>query len=163
MAEQTHGSGLAVITKPLGGLEALPSVDGLLTNKPGVLLAIMVADCCAVSLVDPIHQAIALLHSGKCGTDANITGKAIEFMAVHFHTRPQDLIVQLSPCIRPPHYEVDFAATIRAQAATAGVPNTQLHDEGLCTASDPGRFYSYRREKSLTGRMLALLGYPQTT
>ncbi|MGY8686390.1 MAG: polyphenol oxidase family protein, partial [Verrucomicrobiales bacterium] len=124
-----------------------------------VLLAIMVADCCAISVVDPAKKALALLHSGKCGSEANILGKAITEMANHFDSPPQDLIVQLSPCIRPPHYEIDFAATIRAQAADAGVPSEQIHDEQICTASDPDRFYSYRREKGLTGRMLALLGY----
>ncbi|MDB4412825.1 polyphenol oxidase family protein, partial [bacterium] len=58
----------------------------------------------------------------------------------------------------PPHYEIDFAATIREQALDAGVPPTRYHDIGLCTASDLGRFYSYRIEKGNTGRMLALLG-----
>lgn len=159
LAEQVHGSDLACVTQALGGLETLPDVDGLLTNRPGILLGIVVADCCAVSLVDPVHRALALVHSGKRGTEGNITGKAIETMATHFKSRPEDLIVQLSPCIRPPHYEVDFAAVIRSQAAAAGVPGSHIHDDGLCTASDPDRFYSYRRESGKTGRMLALLGY----
>ena len=63
--------------------------------------------------------------------------------------------MQLSPCIRPPHYEVDFAAEIIRQARAAGVE--QVHDSGRCTASDPARYYSYRAEKGRTGRMLALL------
>ncbi len=158
-AEQIHGVGLAHVDHPAGGMEALPGVDGLYTATPGVLLGILVADCCAVSLVDPSQRAIALLHSGKAGTEANITGKAIAMMASQFGSRPDHLIVHLSPCIRPPHYEIDFAAEIRSQAAEAGVPHQQIHDRGLCTASDSGRFYSYRREKGLTGRMLALLGY----
>ncbi len=158
-AEQTHGDGLAEVTHPLGGLNSIPEVDGLLTNRPGVLLGIMVADCCAVSLVDPAHHAIALLHSGKRGTEANITGQAVREMNDRFSTHPEDLIVQLSPCIRPPHYEIDIAAIIRQQASEAGVLEPQIHDEGLCTASDLDRFYSYRREKGKTGRMLALLGY----
>ena len=158
-AEQVHGAELAVVTEALGGLVPVPGVDGLLTIQPGILLGIMVADCCAVSVVDPVRRALGLLHSGKKGTGADITGKAIKRMASEFGTRPEDLIVHLSPCIRPPHYEVDFAATIRSQAAGAGVPERQIHDEGLCTASDPCRFYSYRQENGLTGRMLALLGY----
>ena len=162
-AEQTHGTELAVIRQPTGGLQALPIVDGLLTNQPGVLLGIMAADCCAVYLVDPVQQALALLHSGKRGTEGNIVGKAIRTMAEHFGSLPKDLIVQLSPCIRPPHYEVDIAPTIQSQAAQAGVPTTSIHDEGLCTASDPERFYSYRRDKGFTGRHLALLGYPTLT
>jgi copper oxidase (laccase) domain-containing protein len=66
------------------------------------------------------------------------------------------LIVQLSPCIRPPHYEIDFAAEIVRQAHAAGV--TKVYDDGVCTACHPDLYYSYRAEKGKTGRMLALLG-----
>nr|MBA2241521.1 laccase domain-containing protein [Chthoniobacterales bacterium] len=68
---------------------------------------------------------------------------------------PEDLIVQLSPCIRPPHYEIDFAAQIIAQCRERGVEN--VHDCAVCTACDLERYYSYRAEKGRTGRMLALL------
>ncbi|MFV1995218.1 MAG: laccase domain-containing protein, partial [Verrucomicrobiales bacterium] len=63
-----------------------------------------------------------------------------------------------SPCIRPPDYEVDFAAGIRQQCCERGVPPEQVHDEGISTVSAPDRYYSYRAEKGRTGRMLALLG-----
>jgi copper oxidase (laccase) domain-containing protein len=64
-------------------------------------------------------------------------------------------VVQISPCIRPPHYEVDFAAEIRHQAAEAGV--VEIHDSLRCTASDPAAYYSYRRESGKTGRLLAAM------
>ena len=160
IAEQTHGSALAIVERPLGGLRALPTVDGLLTNHPGILLGIMTADCCAVSIVDPSKRAIAVVHSGKRGTERNITSRAITLLNDAYGSSSADLVVQLSPCIRPPHYEVDIAKTIREQAAAAGIPEGQIHDEGFCTASDEARFYSYRREKGFTGRHLALLGYP---
>jgi copper oxidase (laccase) domain-containing protein len=63
--------------------------------------------------------------------------------------------VTIGPCIRPPCYEVDFAAEIRRQAAGEGV--LEIHDEEICTACHPERYYSYRREKGMTGRMLATL------
>jgi copper oxidase (laccase) domain-containing protein len=63
--------------------------------------------------------------------------------------------VQLSPCIRPPHYEIDFAAEIVRQCRAAGV--NHVHDCNICTACDLARYYSYRVEKGKTGRMLALL------
>ena len=74
-----------------------------------------------------------------------------------FGTEPEDLIVVLAPCIRPPHYEVDFAQTIKEQALAQGVLAGNYHDCGICTASDLSRYYSYRVEKGNTGRMLALL------
>ena len=77
-------------------------------------------------------------------------------MKEQFGSDPGDLVVQLSPCIRPPHYEIDFAAQIRQQCREAGV--NQIHDSGVCTACDLNSYYSYRAEKGKTGRMLALLG-----
>jgi copper oxidase (laccase) domain-containing protein len=71
------------------------------------------------------------------------------------------MIVQLSPCIRPPHYEVDFAAEIIRQCRSMGIK--EIHDSGVCTACDLRRYYSYRAEKGKTGRMLAVLGLHPTT
>ncbi|PYL69986.1 MAG: hypothetical protein DMF22_10430, partial [Verrucomicrobia bacterium] len=62
----------------------------------------------------------------------------------------------LSPCIRPPHYELDFAAEIVRQCRALGVK--EIHDPAVCTACDLDCYYSYRAEKGKTGRMLALLG-----
>ena len=76
-------------------------------------------------------------------------------MRARFGSAPEDLIVQLGPCIRPPHYEIDFAADVLRQCRERGVSN--VHDSGVCTACDLDRYYSYRAEKSRTGRMLALL------
>ncbi|MGJ8698026.1 MAG: polyphenol oxidase family protein [Verrucomicrobiaceae bacterium] len=156
LAEQVHGSQLALITPRSPLLNK--GVDGLLTNQPGCLLGIHVADCGAIYLLDQKTKALALLHSGKKGTDLNILGHAVTTMTREFGTHPADLIAVLGPCIRPPHYEIDFADTIRQQALHAGIPAENYHDCGLCTASDPDHFYSYRLEKGNTGRMIALLG-----
>jgi len=156
LAEQVHGSEIITIRSDTRLIS--DSADGLISNTPGTLLGIHVADCGAVYLVDPGTKAIALLHSGKKGTEANITGKAIDRMTKEFGTKPVDLIAVLAPCIRPPHYEIDFATIIREQALSAGISAENYFDHGLCTASNLERYYSYRIEKGNTGRMLALLG-----
>ena len=155
-AEQIHGNGVAVIASPAPSETIVhPGVDGLITNVPGELLAIYVADCAAIYLADPASRSIALLHSGKKGTELNILAKAVGEMEVAFGTDPADLICVLSPCIRPPHYEVDIASMIHEQAAALGIKN--FHDSCENTAADLSRHYSYRMEKGRTGRMLALL------
>lgn len=156
LAEQIHSDHLSIIDPR--SPEMSPGSDGLLTSHPGILLGIHVADCGAVYLLDQETGALALLHSGKKGTELNITGKAIGLMTREFGTNPLNLTIVLGPCIRPPHYEIDFASQIRKQAIAAGVPEAQYFDSGLCTASDLSRFYSYRAEKGNTGRHLALLG-----
>jgi copper oxidase (laccase) domain-containing protein len=154
-AQQVHGSRVGIIGEEAGDQLCVENCDGLITNRRAVCLGIYVADCCAVYLVDPVRQAIGLVHSGKKGTELGIVSNAIQAMASYFGSRAADLIVQLSPCIRPPHYEVDFAADIVRQGHDCGV--TAVHDSGVCTACDLTRYYSYRAEKGRTGRMLAFL------
>ncbi len=153
MAEQVHSSLIAAVTvdSPIRSAHA----DALITRDPNVLLGIYVADCCAVFLVDLKRKAIGLVHSGKKGTELNVVGAAVQKMAMEFGTVPADIVAQLSPCIRPPEYEVDFASEIVRELEEAGL--NQVFDCGENTATDLERFYSYRKEKGRTGRMLALL------
>ena len=154
-AEQVHGDEIAVIDRPATSDQPFGACDGMITNQSGLALGIYVADCCAVYLVDPVTPAVGLVHSGKKGTELEIAGVALDQMATRFGSKMSSMIVQLSPCIRPPHYEIDFAATIVQQCRDRGVQ--QIHDSGTCTACDLDSFYSYRAEKGRTGRMLALL------
>lgn len=156
LAQQVHGAEVAVVSDPPTGI--IPGVDGIVSDSRGLAIGIYVADCCAVFLADARIGAFGVVHSGKKGSELGITANAIEKMRRHFGSHPADLHVQLSPCIRPPAYEIDFAAQIKKQALDAGVPVTQVHDTGVCTSSDLQRFYSYRMEKGRTGRMLALFG-----
>lgn len=160
-AEQIHGADVAVAGQSCtilaaDGLPVVPAVDGLISHQAGLVLAIYVADCGAIWLADRNNGAIGLLHSGKKGTEGNILGRAVTMMRETFGSRPENLIGVLGPCIRPPHYEVDFAAEIVQQAKVAEIG--EFHDCQTCTASDLRRFYSYRKERGRTGRMMALIG-----
>lgn len=152
-AEQVHGALVARVetaqATPVAG------ADALMTSSPEVCLAIYVADCAAVYFADKKGRAIALAHSGKKGTELGIVPRTIATLKEEFTILPSDLVIQIGPCIRPPHYEVDIATAILHQAREAGV--TDVHDCGVCTASNPDHYYSYRREKGRTGRLLALM------
>jgi copper oxidase (laccase) domain-containing protein len=152
-AQQVHGADVAVVDSTTAA--PVPGVDGLITADRRVCLGIYVADCGAVFLVDPERQVIGLLHSGRKGTELGITRVAIHRMISEFGCDPARMIVQLGPCIRPPHYEIDFAAGILRQAKEAGV--REVHDCGICTGQNVDRYYSYRLERGRTGRMLAKL------
>jgi copper oxidase (laccase) domain-containing protein len=156
--EQVHGDTVAVCDAAEGP-KLWPGTDGLVTGTPGEFLGIYVADCCAVYLVDPVHRACGLVHSGKKGSELGIAARAVALMTEKYGSRPADLIVQLSPCIRPPAYEIDFAAQIRAACADAGVLASNIHDGGTCTSRNLEKYYSYRAESGKTGRMLAILGW----
>jgi len=159
-AEQVHGNlvakvpGAATSLAP-DGMPVVPLADGLITCEPGIVLTIYVADCGPIWLADQKTGAIGLLHSGRKGTEGNILAKALEQMEIHFGTVASDVIAVLGPCIRPPHYDVDFAGKIGQQALEAGVSN--YADCGQNTALDLHRHYSYRQEMGKTGRMMALI------
>jgi hypothetical protein len=108
-----------------------------------------------VFLVEPKQRVIGLVHSGKKGTTLNVVGAAVRKMSTEFGSDPLSIVAQLSPCIRPPHYEIDFAGEIVQQLKQSGVK--QVFDSGENTGLDLGRFYSYRMERGRTGRMLAFL------
>ncbi len=166
-AEQIHGNKIAVVDRTnCGGSRVgcedkeFPGCDGIITNQRGVALGVYVADCCAVYIVDPKTPAIGLVHSGRKGTELGVATNAIREMIDRFGSDSVSMVVQLSPCIRPPHYEVDFAAEIVRQCRALGMK--EIHDSGVCTACDLNRYYSYRAEKGKTGRMLALVGLNPT-
>jgi copper oxidase (laccase) domain-containing protein len=154
-AQQVHGKAIGVVDSAISGDKCFEGCDGLVTDQRGVCLGIYVADCGPVFLVDPVRRAIGLVHSGKKGTELGVVPEAIRMMGDRFGSRASDLVLQLGPCIRPPHYEIDFAAEILRQSRELGV--NAVHDSGVCTACDLERYYSYRAEKGRTGRMLAFL------
>ena len=158
IAEQVHGRGVAVLHE--ASPQAVPQVDGIISARPGLVIGIYVADCGALYLADPVSGAFGVLHSGKKGSELGIAAEGIHLMQKHFGARPENIRVQLAPCIRPPAYEVDFAAQIRDGCLASGIRPEHYQDCGICTSSDPERYYSYRLEKGRTGRMLALLGRP---
>src|SRR5438034_7309119 len=159
-AQQIHGNKIGIVDAPMTSGKEFAACDGIITNQRGIVLGVYVADCCAVYIVDSKTPAIGLVHSGRKGSEYGIVTNAIRQMIERFGSDPANIIVQLSPCVRPPHYDVDFAAEIVRQCSAFGVK--EIHDSGVCTACDLDRYYSYRAEKGKTGRMLALLGLNPT-
>jgi copper oxidase (laccase) domain-containing protein len=156
-AQQIHGNKIAIVDSCSHGSAGrdFPGCDGIITNQRGIVLGVYVADCCAVYIVDPETPAIGLVHSGRKGTELGVVPHAIRQMIDRFGSNPTNMIVQFSPCIHPPHYEVDFASEIICQCSAFDVK--EICASGVCTACDLNRYYSYRAEKGKTGRMLALL------
>jgi len=153
MGEQTHGAGVAVVNLGGGG-KVIPAVDALITREKNLSLVIRVADCGPVWIHCKKTGAIGLVHSGRKGTEAGVVGVTIRRMREEFGSEPRSMMALLGPCIRPPHYDVNFAGEILRQLEREKVG--KVVDSGLCTASDLTRFYSYRAEKGQTGRHFAV-------
>lgn len=164
---------------------SLPDCDGLVTSLPGTALLTFYADCVPVFLFDPHRRVIALLHSGWKGTMHRIAEKAIVIMQNEFGSRVGDLWAAIGPGIGGCCFEIasslageveksfagyknilqnrsdrfywDLAATILQMLQQTGIEPKNIDTCSLCTACHPELFYSYRRDRGITGRMGALL------
>lgn len=157
-AQQIHSNKVALVGD-IGCSYPVEGVDALFCGGVAdCCLGIYVADCAAVWIYDPVTGCRALAHSGKLGTQQNIVGETLKAMHKILHVQPIDCIAVISPCIRPPHYEVDIPTRIKEELVEAGMLRENIIDSELDTAADLDTFYSYRMEKGKTGRMLALFG-----
>lgn len=157
-AQQVHGNKVALVGD-IGCSFPVEGVDGLYCGgKADCCLGIYVADCAAVWVYDQVSGCRGLVHSGKLGTQQNIVGELLRGMRKALGVQPENCIAVISPCIRPPHYEVDIPSAIKEQLLNAGLAPENIIDSELDTAADLDTFYSYRVEKGKTGRMLALFG-----
>jgi polyphenol oxidase len=101
--KQIHSDLIHVVHAPEPGRV---NGDGLITNVPGVALAIMTADCLPVLLVDRRNKAVGAFHAGWRGTVQRIVEKGLGIMRHEFGTRPQDVFAAIGPGIQQCCYEV---------------------------------------------------------
>ncbi|SEL66923.1 conserved hypothetical protein [Pseudoxanthomonas sp. GM95] len=179
---QVHGTGVARFETPLGQPRALadePEADAALTAAPGVVLAILTADCLPVVFAADDGREVAAAHAGWRGLADGVLEATVAAMA----TPAARVRAWLGPAAgpqayeigqevfdaftvgdpgateafvetRPGHWRVDLYALARRRLAAVGV--TDVHGGGLCTISDPQRFYSHRRD-ARTGRLATLV------
>jgi polyphenol oxidase len=102
-AKQIHSAVVRRVNAPIR--EPLPS-DGLITNKPSLLLAIKTADCVPIIVVDTKRRVIGVFHAGWRGTVARIVEKGVGEMRHQFGSLPRDLRAVIGPCIRRCCYSV---------------------------------------------------------
>lgn len=157
--------------------------DAATTNEPGVMLVMSVADCLPIIMHDAVSGAVAAVHAGWRGTVAGVARATVEAMRERYDTLPEDLTCVLGPAISAEQYEVgpEVVAAVRAahlgdaisqeqpnghaQLDVRGANETQLRTLGVeniahidrCTALEPNRFYSYRRDRGVTGRHWAFV------
>ena len=100
---QIHSDVIHAISKPPDE----PTVgDGMITNVPGLILAVQTADCLPVVLVDPKNRAVGVFHAGWRGTVKRIVEKGVGAMRLHFRSRPGDLEAAIGPGVRSCCYTV---------------------------------------------------------
>jgi polyphenol oxidase len=110
-ARQVHGASVRVVGEADRGSgaftqdDAIPDTDALVTTSPGIVLAILTADCVPIVLYDPRAGVLACVHSGWRGTVARIPARTVEEM-VNAGARPADIVAGVGPAVDPGRYQV---------------------------------------------------------
>ena len=107
--KQVHGSSVRVLKRgevPEDACQQRPHADAIASNHAGLVLAVMVADCVPILIVDPVRGAAAAVHAGWRGTCAQVAPAAIAVMQREFGTDPADALAAIGPSVGPDDYEV---------------------------------------------------------
>lgn len=185
---QNHGSDILVIDAPnddfshFTGIEA----DAIVTNQPGVMIGVTVADCVPILLFDPAKKVIAAVHAGWQGTAARIVTQVVQGMNKVFGSRSHDIQAAIGPCIGACCYQVDqpvkdgfkdqgdtwnaiaepdgigkwrldMALANRMQLEEAGLLPGSIQTAGQCVCCQKELFFSYRRDNGDTGRQIGFI------
>jgi polyphenol oxidase len=110
-ARQVHGAGVRIVGEADAGRgafspdDAVQDTDALVTRTPGVLLAILTADCVPIVLHDPVAGVLACVHAGWRGTVARVSAAALAAMG-SLGSRPSQVIAGVGPAAAPARYQV---------------------------------------------------------
>lgn len=157
-AKQVHNNKIAVVTREMRGRgsndheSALDDIDAMVTNVPGILLMIQVADCVPLLFYDPVKKVIAAVHAGWRGTVLKIARNTVKSMANKYKSDPYNIYVGIGPSIGPCCYEVDLWETNKRQLLDSGIPQSNIEVSRICTRCEKKTFFSYRAGKGVTGR-----------
>jgi len=163
--------------------------DVIVSDAKGVLAGVKTADCVPILLGDPVSAAFAAVHAGWRGTLATAVVAGVKRLQEEYNARPENLRVAIGasagPCCyevggevidaftsrfgnaslftttRPGHAKIDLLKANRDQLESAGVMPERIHTAPICTMCRTDLFFSYRKEKSVhgkVGRLMAVVG-----
>jgi len=182
---QVHGTKALVVDRPIRDSDRFEGEwDALVTDQPGITVAVRTADCVPVLVYDPRRRVVAAIHAGWRGAVADIVPKTLALMHTRFGSHARDLRVSIGPSAGSCCYEVDgpvlhqlragfeewpsvvrgcdgdrarldLRGLIRRQVERHGVNTTHVSAVNLCTICHDDLFYSYRREGRVVGTMVS--------
>ena len=187
IANQTHSDNIVIVNEKRDqgwhSLEsAIENCDAMITNKKGVVLSVLTADCVPLLLLDTQQGVIAAVHAGWKGTQSEIASKTVLMMIETFNSDPKDIIVGIAPAICSCCYEVgmdvaqyfldtshayekkehkymlDLPYINKQQLLNVGILEANIEMSGICTSCDVDRFFSYRKEQGCSGRFMSMIG-----
>lgn len=178
--KQIH-SNIVHIVNNEDNFDTPPTCDALVTNKKNIPLMVMVADCTPILFYDPTCKAIGVAHAGRKGTFENIVANVIETMKNEYGSKTEDILICIGSAIgvccyevgaeiykqaeekfsyafeqRDHKYYLDINKILLSQLKECGIKEEHIENEGICTACNTQRYFSYRAEGK-TGRFAGIL------
>ena len=156
--------------------------DALITDKDSLFLVIQTADCFPVFLYDQRKMAVAAIHAGWQGVLNDIIENTIEKMTRIFYSNPADIIGAIGPGLQRECFEIrrdlfsridknylsahpdkekrlfDLNRLITDRLIQQGIKPENVSTTEICSRCDHNNFYSFRRDKNLSGRMFGIIG-----
>ncbi|NQV16717.1 peptidoglycan editing factor PgeF [bacterium] len=156
--------------------------DALITRTQGVVLSILTADCTPILLWSMAKPLVAAVHSGWQGSELDVLGKTLQKMIDDFGVSPTEIYMVIGPGLSKDHFEVgpefetkfpgkylyslhesdrfqfDNNCYLYDTALKNGIPEEQIEVLPFCTFRDEELFFSHRRDKGTTGRMMSVIG-----
>lgn len=144
---QVHGADVAVVRGawPDG---VAPDVDALVTDRPGVVLAVLVADCTPVLLADPVAGVVAAAHAGRAGLAAGVVPATLEAMRA-LGASPERMLAFTGPAVCGSCYEVP--GEMRAQVAAKAPGSWATTRQGTPGLDVPAGVWAQLREAGVRG------------
>jgi len=187
VAHQTHSDNISIIKSVNSrGWDTQESViedcDALITDKRGLMLTILTADCVPILLFDSKQDIIGAVHAGWRGTKQEILFKTVQKMQQEFGSNPSDIIAGIAPSIGRCCYEVgkdvaqhffedsgafskkedkfmlDLPYLNKMQLLKAGLLEESIEMSTLCTSCEVESYFSYRKENGCSGRFMSMIG-----
>ncbi len=175
---QVSRDGIMIVDAP----GKYPECDALITRHPNVFLSVLTADCSPVLIWSEDYPLVAAVHSGWQGSELDILGRTLIIIKDSFDISPDKLNMIIGPGLSQEYFEVgpefndkfpaeylhpvpdtdrfkfDNNNYLQETAIKQGVPESQIEMLDYCSYRDDDLFFSHRRDKNITGRMMSLIG-----
>ncbi|HEY0029442.1 MAG TPA: peptidoglycan editing factor PgeF [Bacteroidia bacterium] len=178
IVHQVHGNNVLIVNE--AGKK--DGYDAQITNIPGIFLVVSIADCTPVLIHDEKTNAVAAIHAGWKGTAGGIVKNTLQSMKENFGTEGKDCKAFIGACISVENFEVgdevaaqfdisfkrfdeakekwhvDLKKANKEQLLNSGVLLENIVISEFCTVENNDLFFSHRKERGVTGRMMAVIG-----
>jgi YfiH family protein len=183
--EQIHSNNVFIVKSP--GIQG--KGDAMITNVPGIVLAVKTADCVPVLVYDEHKRIAGAIHSGWRGIYNGVVERFFEICAKELGSSPGEIKTAIGPCIELKCYEVkddvvklfqekfswwnkvivfhnkkrflNLRLAVQIQLIESGIDIKNIEHIDLCTYCRHDLFYSFRRDGNKTGRMFSYIGLTQ--